>query len=310
MALVWPVKFVCDVPRDKPTPFTLRGRDYVLWWADEALHCAPNRCPHRSATLSTGTVRNEKLVCGYHSWEFAGDGRCTRIPQLRRKAPFPRACDLKTLETTVSDGIVWVKEGEGPAVGTPTSLLTGLGPYDVVSDASMRMKNSYRLQVENALDVAHLHTVHDGFQGSASKLSPIRCSWFHEDDAVIGAYFEHDSSTPDMEILLLKPGTVVVKVIDKVTKRRLRTNIINVSPETDTSCNVLFRDVAQYDGIVYNHAAYRFVNAFIIAAIFKQDVAVMSGQQKNAAYLTYCMPAPADRGIVAFKRWCHVSNLM
>ena len=170
----------------------------------------------------------------------------------------------------------------------------------------MRLDNSYELQVENTLDPSHLHTVHDGFQGSRHKISPIECRLFYEDETVLTATFTHESDTPDMEITLLKPGTVVVKVLDKRSKELLRTNVVNVSPETDTTCNVLFRDIARYDGgVPADPAMYEWVNGFVIREIFKQDVAVTAKQQENVAAWRdrrYCMPAEADKLIVAFRR--------
>jgi phenylpropionate dioxygenase-like ring-hydroxylating dioxygenase large terminal subunit len=34
-----------------------------------------DRCPHRSAKLSLGTVESRDLRCAYHGWRFGSDGR-------------------------------------------------------------------------------------------------------------------------------------------------------------------------------------------------------------------------------------------
>src|SRR3954471_12052431 len=41
-----------------------------------------DRCPHRLAPLSAGTVVGETLQCGYHGWCFDAEGACTVIPAL------------------------------------------------------------------------------------------------------------------------------------------------------------------------------------------------------------------------------------
>src|SRR5688500_8706454 len=45
-------------------------------------HALHDLCAHRGTALSLGSVANDEIECPYHGWRFAGDGRCTRIPQL------------------------------------------------------------------------------------------------------------------------------------------------------------------------------------------------------------------------------------
>jgi len=314
-SFIWPVQFVNNVSRQKPTPFVLRNKKYVLWWNKGKVVCAPDVCPHRLSMLSTGEVVDGTIECRYHNWRFDGTGTCTTIPQIA-SSNYPKACNLEMLPVHISDNIVWVTEGEPErAVGTPTNILAGLHPFDISTDTFMQLKNSYRLQIENNLDVSHLHTVHDGFQGSKTRISPISCSQFYEDETIISGYFEHESDTPDMEMIFLKPGSVIVKVLHKKTKQLLRTNVINCSPETNTSCNLMFRDISHYDGTFFDPAIYSFINKFIISEIFKQDIAVLADQQSNASApdysaQRYCLPAPGDRAIAAFRRWCRDYNIL
>jgi len=305
-ALVWPVRFAKHVPRDKPVSVKLNNTDYVLWRNEAgSFSCAVNRCPHRHARLSCGSLNDGQLQCSYHAWQFGSDGTCLGIPQLPPRAKYPRACNLQSVPTTLSDGIVWITTGHGERVGTPTNLLAALGSWDLCTEKTMRLNNSYRLQVENAMDASHLHTVHDGFQGRKHLISPIACTQFYEDKEIITAHFRHESDTPDMEIVFLKPGTVIVKVLDRHTQALMRTNVINVCPETDVTCHVLFRDIAYYSGTVVDPMVYSFLVGFVVDAIFAQDIEVVSQQQVSTEpSVPYCMPAPADRAIAAFRRWC------
>jgi hypothetical protein len=209
------------------------------------------------------------------------------------------------------DGIVWMADDDAScAAGTPTNLLAALGPRDVVTDKRLRSPTSYRLQVENALDVAHINTVHAGFQGSRERVGPIECTRFYDDADVLACSFAHESATPDVDIVLLKPGTVIVRVVDKVTRRLLRTNVVNVSPETDDSCTVLFRDVAH--DTTADPTIHRWLTALIIDSIFAQDVAVTAEQLVNQREFAqdYSLPAPADRPLAAFRRWCFFAGLL
>ena len=42
-----------------------------------------DRCAHRAAPLSMGTLDGDQVVCGYHGFTFAADGRCVRVPSQR-----------------------------------------------------------------------------------------------------------------------------------------------------------------------------------------------------------------------------------
>ncbi len=69
---------------ERPLPVQLLGR----WWAlvrlgeGGTVAAFEDRCPHRLAPLSIGTVVDGELRCGYHGWRFDGTGACTAIPAL------------------------------------------------------------------------------------------------------------------------------------------------------------------------------------------------------------------------------------
>ena len=90
----YPVAFLRDLDRGRPSPFTLLGEDLVLWW-DRAGGCwqaFTDVCPHRLVPLSEGRLNAAgELECPYHGWTFEGSGRCTAIPQAIPGArPTPR----------------------------------------------------------------------------------------------------------------------------------------------------------------------------------------------------------------------------
>ena len=42
-----------------------------------------DRCPHRAAPLSMGTLDGDQVVCPYHGFTYAADGTCVRVPSQR-----------------------------------------------------------------------------------------------------------------------------------------------------------------------------------------------------------------------------------
>ncbi len=55
------------------------------------------RCSHMGADLSHGCVREGRIICPLHGWEYAADGKCARIPcgdavpEFARQRAFPVA---------------------------------------------------------------------------------------------------------------------------------------------------------------------------------------------------------------------------
>src|SRR5262249_24656593 len=72
------------------TPHSVRppGEDWVLVRLPE-LAAFVDRCPHRLAPLSAGSVDGGSLRCGYHGWCFGADGGCREIPSLGQNEHMP-----------------------------------------------------------------------------------------------------------------------------------------------------------------------------------------------------------------------------
>ena len=96
-------------PATTPMAWSVYGQPIVLWKdGDGKLRAVEDSCKHRRAALSEGRIRDGKLECLYHGWQFQHDGECVTIPQLPEGAPIPRAACLSTFPVRVVEGIVWV----------------------------------------------------------------------------------------------------------------------------------------------------------------------------------------------------------
>lgn len=140
----------------RPMPVMLDGVPLVLFRSGEGLHCLTDRCPHRSAPLSGGAVREGALECPYHGWRFDGTGRCVAIPGHLGDVPrsfVPRhsACE--------ADGLVFVSLDRNP--GTPyAGALAGPGSASLVLEN--RVESTLAEVAENILDATHTHFTHKG----------------------------------------------------------------------------------------------------------------------------------------------------
>ncbi len=149
---------------DSPHQVWLRGEPWALVRRpDGAVMAARDRCPHRFAPLSAGSLggaAGDEWQCGYHGWRFSHAGACTAIPALGPDATLPPRAKIDTpFGVTERAGIVWLapvatcadlldlEELHGPHLRSgalvPVSVEVGAGPM-----------------IDNFCDIAHFPFLH------------------------------------------------------------------------------------------------------------------------------------------------------
>jgi len=118
-------------------------------------------CPHLGADLSAGgRVVGDTVACPFHRWQFAGDGRCVKIPYCDK---IPKKAVTRAWPTCERDGVLYFyydAEGRPPAFEVP------VGPFRADCAWSRPMYFRWRIRmhvqevVENAVDTAHFPVVH------------------------------------------------------------------------------------------------------------------------------------------------------
>lgn len=325
-----PLYFSKDLKSGSSKSLVVHGKPYVLWKTQTGQYSLlSNRCPHRGARLSDGKVHNV-ISCPYHGWEFDTDGTCVNIPQMPKNNTFniPKSCNVPSITCTEDDGIIWANIGmrSDNTHILKTNYLSKKNDY-FVTDYFLNAPYSYFLQAENLLDPAHIHFVHDGFQGNSKKGCPLKVSKFVETNDEISAYFKHDSNDktlPDIYIKFNIPYNIEVSIFNN-EKKVVRKNIIYMYPTSNTTCNVLFRDVAlkkyispkslalEVDlfinvlapNLVNTH--YNLINNTVVDKIMDQDIFVLQGQQElqKLEYLDskYVLPTESDKLIIAYRKY-------
>ena len=156
------------------TQVWLLGEAWVLMRetaaADAPVRAFLDRCPHRLAPLSAGTLcADGSIRCGYHGWCFDGGGRCRLIPALGPDAVIPPRARL-TAPAAIAErgGIVWL------APSPPMVALVDVAPppgAHVGALVPARAAVDPGEMIDNFLDVAHFPFVHAatfGVEGSDS----------------------------------------------------------------------------------------------------------------------------------------------
>lgn len=142
---------------DRPLQVKVAGEKLVIFRADGAVVALLDRCPHRGASLSLGTVEDGCLRCPFHGWEFRGDGSCAHIP-FNPDVPPDRARTLAQ-PTREAGGMVWVFTG-ATAEGEPDVPAALLDPRFQTFQTSATWRAHWTRAMENMLDSVHLPFVH------------------------------------------------------------------------------------------------------------------------------------------------------
>lgn len=168
----YPLYLTKNIPDDAPLGLTVFDKQLVLYRdAANELRCYEDRCPHRLAKLSEGQLVDGKLECLYHGWQFEGEGKCVKIPQLPAGAKIPRQACVKTYEVRDSQGVVWVwmslRTPPNPKKIPWFENFARPGFQDISTTHDLPYDHSILL--ENLMDPAHVPISHDRTDWSAKR---------------------------------------------------------------------------------------------------------------------------------------------
>ncbi|EJL27338.1 ring-hydroxylating dioxygenase, large terminal subunit [Caulobacter sp. AP07] len=146
-----------------------------------ALH---DRCPHRFAPFSYGTIVEDKVRCIYHGLEFDSAGRCVGNALCFAA---PKVAKVRSFPVFEQDNVVWIWMGEEEPADTST-----IPRYAYHNDPKYRCvygnnytKADYRLLCDNLMDLTHIVLLHPVFDALHRKQS--FKSW-EEGDDVLASY--------------------------------------------------------------------------------------------------------------------------
>jgi phenylpropionate dioxygenase-like ring-hydroxylating dioxygenase large terminal subunit len=126
-------------------------------------HALVDRCPHRGAALSLGTVTSEgELQCRYHGWRFRGDGTCSRVPLNKVNPAALAKINAAAVPVAIIAGALWIytgllRDGTPPLPTLPESLQ---GPAQEYGIYSQDWTAHWTRAVENFIDFAHPSYLH------------------------------------------------------------------------------------------------------------------------------------------------------
>jgi phenylpropionate dioxygenase-like ring-hydroxylating dioxygenase large terminal subunit len=193
-----PILRSCDL-RDRPVGVTRLGEDLVLWRDDQgAARVFGDRCPHRGAKLSLGSLRDGALVCGYHGFEFGPAGGCLSVPVEGPESALAPRLRASTYPAEERWGLVWCYVGEVDEAPPPLCLpeeLTSPEWSGFICEAHWPV--NWLLIFENLADPMHgpflhgrSHTLSRGRKADRLRLRPIEDGFVVERELQRGVNFD------------------------------------------------------------------------------------------------------------------------
>jgi len=158
---------------DAPVRVHLLDVAVVLFRTPDGVKAAKDVCMHRGGQLSLGAVRDGMLVCGFHGFEYNGEGKCVGIPALSKGSPIPKKLRLRNFQCQERYGLVWVCLSGEARADLPDWPQIEDGSGNLISVPSYEINASAGRRVENFNDIAHVPFLHrDTFGGPPCDIAP------------------------------------------------------------------------------------------------------------------------------------------
>ena len=148
---------------DKPQRVTMLGLRFAVFRDSEGTaHVVSDTCIHRGGSLSKGWVEGDCIVCPYHGWQYAGDGRCTKIPAQQSGNP-PARAKIDAYPVEERYGLIFAFLGDLPASERPPLFEIpewGQDGWRAGKPDPRDIRCYYERSVENGMDPYHNEFVH------------------------------------------------------------------------------------------------------------------------------------------------------
>ena len=296
-----------DVPAGAAVPVKALGIDLVLWRdACGTLHCLEDRCPHRGARLSHGSVRESGIACRYHGVTVDGRGAIVEVPALGKCGLEGRSAVKSFPVRDLSDGVFAYfpsvehplpRDFEVPIELTrdPNFLCTALWPCN------------YRYAVENLADPMHGIYLHGDSFTLAYGARQDTVTLEQTPQGFIVRRVQQQGINFDWVEIIAQPPLLHARVVIPYPQAGgpgpPMTVICFVTPIDDRTCRIFFWRTRKLDGLARETWRFLFRTTFEARhwTVLEQDREMLAAMHPDAREreLLY----QHDAGVVRMRRY-------
>ncbi|MEM6500204.1 MAG: Rieske 2Fe-2S domain-containing protein [Cyanobacteria bacterium P01_C01_bin.89] len=320
---VWyPVHFVQDLDKTRPTRFVLLEQPLVIWWqpTQEKWVVLEDRCSHRLAALSEGRINDDGcLECPYHGWAFTETGECDRIPFAPENSAAHRSkrAAIRQYPCQVAQDLLFVYAGKAEnADSEPIPVVPPLEQNAdewVMADTFRDVPYDITTLLENVLDTSHVAFTHHATVGNranakdfvldVSNITPGGFTGFWEEGPRRGKLGSQKTT-------FVAPGLMWHDIEDSPFGQVM--TVVYAIPMEKGKCRAIvrlpFRFKSPIPRLVFKYTP-RWFGHLNQNAILEDDQIFLHWQertleQSDRNYAQTCyLPTMSDRFVLAYRRW-------
>jgi vanillate O-demethylase monooxygenase subunit len=312
-----------EVADSSPFARTVVDKPIVFYRFGEKVVALFDRCPHRFAPLSLGSVKDGNIRCAYHGIAFGPDGRCIANPH----GIAPRSVRTPAYPVLERYGAVWIWMGDpdlaDPDLVPDLSFIDAVPPVTHVKGLIPTAAN-YLLVADNIMDLTHADSLHPSTLGGGS-ISKVKPEVFEDSRGVtIRWSIYNELPPPGIDRFMPNPGTpadavresyMVVPAVTKLTgsfmpsgrpaEEGLRLVTAHVmTPATEFSTHYFYCNTRNYG--LEDEALTRQISELTNLAFVGEDKPMIEAQQNRMGASDFWSLKPAliasDKGSIAFRR--------
>jgi phenylpropionate dioxygenase-like ring-hydroxylating dioxygenase large terminal subunit len=295
-----------EIKRLTLTRRLLLGDAVVLYRkTDGAPVALEDRCCHRHAPLSAGTLRGDAVECPYHGLRFGPDGACTKIPT---QDTIPANARVRSYPVAEKYHWIWIWMGD-PALADESLI----PDFHVMDDPewtwrgeTLHVEGNYMLVVENLMDLTHLPALHvttladtaipeneipveykildDGIQVNRWVLDTPIPPYFRllaglDRDLRVDRWMNTSYTPPSFVRIDIGAAEAGTGARDGDRGQGVTTwNLNAITPETETTSHYFWAQAQDFAG---DDPSITELDFHLVHTAFQEDLAIIKGQQAN-----------------------------
>ena len=284
----------------KPLGIERFGTNIVLWRNKSGKPVAMlDQCPHRSAQLSVGRIKQDSIECPFHGFSFDLEGHCTLVPEIKKAAP---NLTVQTFQVIEKNGFIWCWYGiEQASHDLPWFEALDKGKWSYSQQATNWPTHISRC-IENQLDYAHLPFVHKNtIGGNTDVTKPVK---FELNNSSIKFYPESSQNGSGFIEFRFPNIWMLTIVPDKFAQ------MMAFVPVNEKMTRLYLRGYQSFITLPLISTVFDTIGAWQSKYILNQDRRVVLSQEpKSSLDAAHEILYPSDQGIKHFRRrWQETSQ--